>query len=67
MAVADVFDALVARRSYKEGFPFDTAIDIIRKESGTHFDPEVVDAFLQCQEEARAISEQANRKSLEEY
>ena len=39
MAVADVFDALVARRSYKEGIPFDTAIDIIRKESGTHFDP----------------------------
>ena len=67
MAVADVFDALVARRSYKDGFPFDTAIDIIKKESGTHFDPEVVDAFLQCQEEARIISEQANRKSLEEY
>ena len=67
MAVADVFDALVARRSYKEGFPFDTAIDIIRKESGTHFDPEVVEAFLQCQDEARAIAEQANRKSLEEY
>ena len=67
MAVADVFDALVARRSYKDGFPFDTAIDIIRKESGTHFDPEVVEAFLQCQDEARAISEQANRKSLEEY
>ena len=67
MAVADVFDALVARRSYKEGFPFDTAIDIIRKESGTHFDPEVVEAFLQCQDEARTIAEQANRKSLEEY
>lgn len=67
MAVADVFDALVARRSYKEGFPFDTAIDIIRKESGTHFDPEVVEAFLQCQDEARAIAEQTNRKSLEEY
>ena len=67
MAVADVFDALVARRSYKEGIPFDTAIDIIRKESGTHFDPEVVEAFLQCQDEARVIVEQANRKSLEEY
>ena len=67
MAVADVFDALVARRSYKEGIPFDTAIDIIRKESGTHFDPEVVEAFLQCQDEARFIAEQASRKSLEEY
>ena len=67
MSVADVFDALVARRSYKDGFPFDTAVDIIRKESGTHFDPEVVDAFLLCQDEAREIAEQANRKSLEEY
>ena len=67
MAVADVFDALVARRSYKDGFPFDTAVDIIRKESGTHFDPEVVDAFLLCQDEAREIAEQANQKSLEEY
>ena len=67
MAVADVFDALVARRSYKEGFPFDTAIEIIEKESGTHFDPEVVDAFLLCKDEARRIAEQANQKSLEEY
>ena len=67
MAVADVFDALVARRSYKDGFPFDTAIDIIRKDSGTHFDPEVVEAFLLCQDEAKKIAEQANRKSLEEY
>ena len=67
MAVADVFDALVARRSYKEGFPFDTAVDIIRKESGTHFDPEVVEAFLLCQDEVKKIAEQANRKSLEEY
>ena len=67
MAVADVFDALVARRSYKDGFPFDTAVDIIRKESGTHFDPEVVEAFLLCQDEAKKIAEQANRKSLEEY
>ena len=67
MAVADVFDALVARRSYKEGFPFDTAIEIIEKESGTHFDPEVVNAFLLCKDEARRIAEQANQKSLEEY
>ena len=50
-----------------DGFPFDTAVDIIRKESGTHFDPEVVDAFLLCKDEARRIAEQANQKSLEEY
>ena len=67
MAVADVFDALVARRSYKEGFPFEKAVGIIREESGTHFDPEVVDAFLDCLDEARTISIEANERSLKEY
>ena len=67
MAVADVFDALVSRRSYKDGFPFEKAISIIREEAGTHFDPEIVRAFLECQDEARAISEAANIKSKSEY
>lgn len=67
MAVADVFDALVSRRSYKEGFPVSQALDIIREESGTHFDPEVVRVFLECQEEARAIAEEANIQSRKDY
>ena len=67
MAVADVFDALVARRSYKDGFPFEKAISIIREESGTHFDKNVVDAFLLCQDEARKVAEEANMKSAQEY
>ena len=46
MAVADVFDALLSRRSYKEPLPFDKAISIVKNESGTHFDPLVVAAFL---------------------
>ncbi|MBP5575532.1 MAG: HD domain-containing protein [Treponema sp.] len=46
MAVADVFDALLSRRSYKEPIPFDRAIEIVKNESGTHFDPLVVAAFL---------------------
>ena len=64
MAVADVFDALVSRRSYKEGFPVDKALDIIREGSGTHFDPRIVDAFMRVEKEARAIaieSQQANQ------
>ena len=65
--MADVFDALVSRRSYKDGFPIDKALSIIREESGTHFDPVVVDAFMECQEQARAIAEAANLKSLKEY
>lgn len=67
MAVADVFDALVSRRSYKEGFPVDKALSIIMEESGTHFDPEVVEAFMECQDQARAIAEAANIKSAKEY
>lgn len=44
-ALADVFDALVSPRSYKEPWPLDQAVNLIRKERGRQFDPEVVDAF----------------------
>lgn len=47
MAVADVYDALVSERVYKRAMPHETAIDIIRANSETHFDPSVVEAFLQ--------------------
>ena len=50
MAVVDVFDALVSRRSYKEPFPIEKAIDIIRSDAGTHFDANVVKAFLDAEE-----------------
>lgn len=58
MAVADVFDALVSKRSYKDGMPVDKAISIIRESSGTHFDPQVVQAFLDAEDEVRAIAEE---------
>ena len=45
-ALADVFDALTSVRCYKPAFPMEKALDIIRKDSGTHFDPGVVDAFM---------------------
>ena len=45
MAVADVFDALVSKRSYKDGFTFEKAMSIIQEGSGTHFDPNVAGAF----------------------
>ena len=47
MAVADVFDALISRRVYKEEMSFETARDIILRDSGAHFDPLAVDAFQQ--------------------
>lgn len=46
MALADVFDALINRRVYKDPFSFATAKDIIAAESGRQFDPDVVEAFL---------------------
>jgi putative two-component system response regulator len=45
-AVADVFDALSSKRPYKPAFPAEKCWSIIREESGTHFDPAVVDAFV---------------------
>lgn len=52
VAVADVFDALVSRRCYKDPFPFEKAIEIIKEESGTHFDPTVAEAFIKVAEKA---------------
>ncbi|MDB5348321.1 MAG: rpfG 1 [Schlesneria sp.] len=46
VAVADVYDALTSKRVYKEAFAHHLARNIILKDSGTHFDPDVVDAFL---------------------
>ena len=56
MAVADVFDALVSRRSYKEPFSIEKALDIIREGSGNHFDPNVVKAFLDAEDEVRRVA-----------
>jgi HD-GYP domain-containing protein (c-di-GMP phosphodiesterase class II) len=56
MAVADVFDALISKRSYKEGYPIEKAFEIIREGSGTHFDPKVVTAFFNAEEKIRAVA-----------
>ncbi|MDQ7826095.1 MAG: HD domain-containing protein [Candidatus Eremiobacteraeota bacterium] len=45
-AIADVFDALVSVRPYKKSMPVEKAVEIIKKDSGTHFDPTVVEAFM---------------------
>lgn len=49
MALADVFDALMSKRVYKEACGFDETTSIIAQGRGTHFDPDVVDAFMACQ------------------
>jgi putative two-component system response regulator len=57
MALADVYDALISRRVYKEGMPHEQALAIISAGRGQHFDPDMVDAFLAIHEEFHAIAQ----------
>lgn len=47
MAVADVFDALISKRCYKDAMSLDKAFDIIEESAGTHFDPQIAKVFLE--------------------
>ncbi|MCR4666383.1 MAG: HD domain-containing protein [Desulfovibrio sp.] len=60
MAVADVFDALVSKRSYKEGMPYEKAFAIIMEERGSHFDPIIVDAFFAAKEKVLEVADKFN-------
>ena len=55
VAVADVYDALVSKRVYKDALAHELAVDIITEESGTHFDPRIVAMFLRVQDQISAI------------
>lgn len=55
MAVADVFDAIVSQRCYKGAMSIDEAYELIRRDSGTHFDPVVVDAFLEARDDITEV------------
>lgn len=56
MAVADVYDALISRRIYKEGFPHEKAVSIIQEGRGAHFDPDIADAVVELQDQFREIA-----------
>lgn len=57
VSLADVYDALGSRRSYKEPLPEERTLEIIKGESGKQFDPEVVRAFLEVHDVLMAIKE----------
>ena len=57
MALADVYDALISRRVYKEGMSHEQALAFISEGRGKHFDPDMVDAFLLIHPEFRAIAQ----------
>lgn len=56
MAVADVYDALRSNRCYKKSFSHEKSLKIIQNDKGTHFAPDVVDAFLQVENTFKEIS-----------
>ncbi|BCR04313.1 hypothetical protein DESUT3_13820 [Desulfuromonas versatilis] len=55
IAVADFFEAITARRHYRDPMPLDEALALLRAETGSHFDPKVVEAFLRHLETAYQI------------
>ena len=57
MAVADVYDALISPRPYKEAFPLEKAFGIIEDSAGTHFDPILVDVFRDSRDEFAKIAQ----------
>ena len=57
MALADTYDALISKRTYKEPIPHDEAIAIMAAERARQFDPDMVDALLRIGERFRDIAE----------
>ncbi|MGN0379992.1 MAG: HD domain-containing phosphohydrolase [Butyrivibrio sp.] len=55
MALADVFDALVSKRCYKEAFSYDKAFEIIKESLGGQFDPELGRIFITCRPQLEAL------------
>ncbi len=58
MAIADVYDALRSKRVYKEPISHEESLKIIREESGKAFDPEIVEVFLECEDQIKEIFKQ---------
>ena len=65
VAVADVFDALTSERPYKKAFGYDESVRIIIEESGSHFDPDVVSAFIKAQSTLKRMYNNFHKLSRE--
>lgn len=57
MAIIDVYDALVNKRVYKPAFTHESAMEMMAKESGTHFDPELLESFFEIEAAVQAIAD----------
>ena len=56
MTIADVFDAIVSKRCYKEAMSFDEAFNLIKQQRGKKFDPVITDAFLEIRKQIEVIA-----------
>jgi adenylate cyclase len=65
MSVADAYDAIISARGYKPALPHEEAVRIMLDERGTHFDPDVVDAFLETQEDFRQVADRFGGEVVE--
>ena len=65
LALADVYDALISRRVYKEPIPHEEALKIIREGRGHHFDPDVADAFLAAADEFQSVARRYSDTSFD--
>ncbi len=57
MAIADVYEGLISNRVYKVGVPHDQAVAVIFQARGSHFDPDIVDAFIEIQDDFQGIAQ----------
>lgn len=62
-AIADVYDALVSKRSYKDAWDANKALEVLNKDAGTHFDPELVRCFGEIQDTIAAIMDRYKEKA----
>jgi putative two-component system response regulator len=63
-AIADVFDALTSNRVYRRSFPLMEAVEIMKKESGTHFDPKLLSAFWEVLPQVLTVEHEYGSKEL---
>ena len=56
MSVADVYDALISKRVYKDGMEHEKAVEIMKEGRGTHFDPDILNAFLELQKKFEDVA-----------
>jgi putative two-component system response regulator len=65
MALADVYDALTSDRPYKKAYTHEQAVEIIVKDKGKHFDPDLVDVFVSASEKFSEVASMHNSESIE--